>query len=145
LRVDDMFAADEVIVSRVPRTDFLANQGVPVRLNGTLSMGIARRCVRLLHTAGATAAASALGAECDVVRARLDAGLVDLAALNTARADAAQLAVRAGAALVVAGGGPSLRVDAQAQRLAREALFVLVAASRAEVKRLLLDDLSTPT
>ena len=52
--------------------------------------------------------------------------------------------MRAGAALVVAGGGPSLRVDHQAQRLAREALFVLVAASRAEVKRLLLDDLSTP-
>lgn len=145
LRVDDLFAADDVIVSRVPRADFLANQGVAVRLNGTLSMGIARRCVRLLDAAGATAAASALGAECDVVRARLDAGLVDLTALNAARADAAQLAVRAGAALVVAGGGPSLRVDAQAQRLAREALFVLVAASRAEVKRLLLDDLSSPT
>ena len=52
-------------------SDFLANQGVAVRLNGTLSIGITRRCVRLLDDAGATVAAARLGAECDVARARL--------------------------------------------------------------------------
>ncbi|MFT3853407.1 MAG: acyl-CoA dehydrogenase family protein [Ilumatobacteraceae bacterium] len=144
LHVRDLFVTDDTIVGRTPRAQFLANQGVAVRLNGTLSIGIVRRCARLLHEAGAGMAAARIDAECDEVRAALDAGLVDPVALNSARAAAAQLAVRAGAALVTAGGGPSLRTDHQAQRLAREALFVLVAASRAEVKRLLLDDLSAP-
>lgn len=138
LLVDGLLLPDEAIVARVPRADFLANQGVAVRFNGTLSLGLVRRCVRLLLEAGASEAAGRFAAELDTVRARMDAGLVDLAVLNQARADGAQLAVRASAALVAAGGGPSLRRDRHAQRLAREAVFVLVAASRAEVKRALL-------
>lgn len=61
----------------------------------------------------------------------------------SARADGAQLALRA--ALVTSGGGPSLIDTDHAQRLAREAVFTLVAASRAELKRELLDRFSTPT
>ena len=65
--------------------------------------------------------------------------------MNAARVvDAAQLAVRAGAALVVAGGGPSLRVDHQAQRLAREALFASSRRAAPRSSGLLLDDLSAP-
>ena len=122
----------------------MANQVFAVRLNGALPIGVVRRCIRLLDEAGATEAAARFGAECADVRGRLDAGLADPPALNRARAAAAQLAVRASAAVVTAGGGPALVRDHHGQRLAREAVFTLVAASRAEVKRALLDGLSAP-
>jgi hypothetical protein len=86
--------------------------------------------------------ASRLRAECDTVRGRLDAGLADPAAMVSARADGAQLAMRAASALVAAGGGPSLLGTHHAQRLAREAIFTLVAASRPELKRELLERFS---
>jgi hypothetical protein len=60
-----------------------------------------------------------------------------------ARAEAAELAVRAASALVAAGGGPSLDRSHEAQRLAREAIFTLVAASRPELKAALVERLST--
>ena len=113
----------------MPRADFMANQ-IRTRLNGTLPLGLVRRCTRLLDHAGHTDVASRLRAECDTVRGRLDAGLADPAAMVSARADGAQLATRAASALVAAGGGPSLLGTHHAQRLAREAIFTLVAASR---------------
>jgi Acyl-CoA dehydrogenase, C-terminal domain len=51
-----------------------------------------------------------------------------------ARAAAADLAVRAAAALVVAAGSRSVLTDSPAQRLAREALFLLVLGSRPAIK-----------
>lgn len=138
IRFDDLVVPDDRVVSRVPRPTFLANQIFGARINGTLPLGLVTRCSRLLEDAGRSEAAARLAAERDVVRARLDAGLADITVMVSARADGAQLALRAAAALVTAGGGPSL-VDAdQAQRLAREAVFTLVAASRAELKRELL-------
>ena len=59
-----------------------------------------------------------------------------------ARADGSQLALHAAAALVTAGGGDSLVCTHHAQRLAREAMFTLVAASRAELNRELVDRFS---
>ena len=75
---------------------------------------------------------------------RLIAGiaLADLAALLAARADGAQLAVDAAAALVAADGGRALIVGSDADRLSREATFTLVAASRPELKGLLLQRFS---
>jgi alkylation response protein AidB-like acyl-CoA dehydrogenase len=139
LRLDDFFLPDDRVVSRVPRADFLANQILGARFNGTVPLGVVRRCVRLLDSAGRGEAAARLQAECDAVRGRLDAGLADLPLMVAARADAAQLAVRAASTLVAAGGGDSLVSSNHAQLLAREAIFTLVAASRAELKRELLD------
>jgi len=142
IRLDDYFLPHGRVVTRVARADFLANQILGARLNGTLPLGIVRRCVRLLDDAGHTEVAARLTAECDAVRARLDAGLADPAALLSARAEGSRLAVHAAAALVTAGGGPSLVRANHAQRLAREAIFTLVAASRPELKRELLDRFS---
>lgn len=139
IRFDDLEVPDERIVSRVPRSEFLANQIFGARLNGTLPLGLVGRCSRLLDEAGRSEEADAIEAERTAVRGRLDAGLADITAMVSARADAAQLAVSSAAALVTAGGGPSLTLDAHAQRLAREAVFTLVAASRSELKRELLD------
>lgn len=76
------------------------------------------------------------------MRRRLDAGLADHGALLRARAEASELALRAAGALVAASGGPGILRGHTAERMAREALFTLVAASRAEVKAELLERLA---
>ena len=55
-----------------------------------------------------------------------------------ARAAASELAVRAAAALAVRDGSRSAGVDQHVQRLAREALFLLVFGSRPGIKSALL-------
>lgn len=142
LEVDGLFIPDDRIVSRVSRAEFMANQNFGSRLNATLPIGLVRRCVRLLADAGQSAAAAALRGDADAIRIRLDAGLGDAAALLQARADGCALATRAACALVAAVGGPALLRTAHAQLLARSALFTLVAASRPELKRSLINHMS---
>lgn len=142
LEVDGLFIPDDRVVSRVPRPDFMANQNFGSRLNATLPIGLAGRCVRLLDEAGESAAATALRKEADAIRERLDAGLGDATTLLRARADGCELATRAAGALVAARGGPSLLRSDPAQLLARSALFTAVAASRPELKRSLIDQMS---
>jgi alkylation response protein AidB-like acyl-CoA dehydrogenase len=142
LEVDGLLIPDDRIVSRVSRADFMANQNFGSRLNATLPIGLVGRCARLLDEAGENAAATALRGEADAVRQRLDAGLGDASTLLRARADGCELATRAAGALVAARGGPSLLRSDPAQLLARSALFTLVAASRPELKRSLIDHMS---
>lgn len=140
--VDGLVIPDECVVSRVTRADFMANQNFGSRLNGTLPIGVARRCADLLEAAGQDGAAAGVRADVAAVRARLDAGLADSAALLDARAAGAQLAVRAAAAAVASGGGPALLRDSMAALQSRNATFTLVAASRPELKRALVGELS---
>lgn len=142
LEVEGLVIPDDRIVSRVSRTAFMANQNFGSRLNATLPIGLVNRCARLLDAAGETAAAVTLCGEADAIRERLDAGLGDATTLLRARADGCELAARASAALVAARGGPSLLRSDPAQLLARSALFTLVAASRPELKRSLIGQLS---
>ena len=103
-----------------------------LRINGSLALGVARRCGRLLGP-------GPLDDELDACRARLDAALgADSEAMADARAAASELAVRAAAALAVADGSKSIMTGQHAQRLAREALFLLVFGSRPAIKRALL-------
>ncbi len=142
LDVDGLVIADERIVSRVSRAEFMATQNVGSRLNATLPIGVAGRCVRVLDEAGESDAAAALRATADDVSARLDAGLADAATLLQARADGCELAVRAASAVVAVCGGPALLRSAYPQLLARWAAFTLVAASRPDLKRALVGRLS---
>lgn len=142
LEVDGLFIPDDRIVSRVPRADFMANQNFGSRLNATMPLGLTGRCARLLDEAGETAAAAALRSEANAIRERLDAGLGDASTLLRARADGCELATRAAGAVVAAHGGPSLLCSDPAQLLARSALFTLVAASRPELKRSLINHMS---
>jgi alkylation response protein AidB-like acyl-CoA dehydrogenase len=142
LEVDGLFIPDDHVVSRVSRADFMANQNFGSRLNATLPLGLVGRCARLLEDSGESAAAGALRGAADAVRARLDAGLCDASTLLRARADGCELATRAAAVLVAARGGSSLLRSDSAQLLARSALFTLVAASRPELKRSLVDQIS---
>jgi alkylation response protein AidB-like acyl-CoA dehydrogenase len=142
LEVDGLVIPDDRIVSRITRADFTAAQNFGSRLNGTLPIGLVRRCAALLEVAGRTSEAQALRADADGIRGRLDAGLGDSARLLEARADGAELAVRAAAALVVSDGGSALLTSSPAQLLARYATFTLVAASRPELKRSLVQRFS---
>ena len=103
-----------------------------MRVNGSLALGLASRCARLLGP-------GPLDDEVDACRSRLDAAVAaDAAAMAQARAAASELAVRATAALAVQDGSRSVAVDQHAQRLAREALFLLVFGSRPGIKSALL-------
>jgi alkylation response protein AidB-like acyl-CoA dehydrogenase len=80
---------------------------------------------------------SGLDAELDGCRAALDAATPE--ALPAARAAASELAMRAATTLAVASGARSVLRDHHAQRLVREAMFLLVFGSRPPIKAALLD------
>lgn len=142
LRLDALFVPDDRVVGRITRPEFLAGQTVGARINASLPLGLVVRCVALLEDAGRPEIAKRFGTECDAVRGRLDAALGAPETMPAVRAEANELALRAAAALVTAGGGPSLLRTQHAQRLVREATFTLVAASRPQLKDELLDRLA---
>lgn len=142
LDVDGLVVTDDRVVSRVSRADFMANQNFGSRLNGTLPLGVVGRCVMLLDAAGRGEEADALRADADAVRGRMDAGLGDAVRLLEARAEGAELAVRAASTLVANDGGAAILRSSPAQLLGRYAMFTLVAASRPELKRSLVQRFS---
>src|SRR5882672_10635827 len=101
-----------------------------MRVNGSLALGLVRRCARLLGP-------GPLDDELAACRELLD-DAITADAMAEARAAASELAVRAAAALAVRDGSRSVTVDQHAQRLAREALFLLVFGSRPGIKSALL-------
>jgi alkylation response protein AidB-like acyl-CoA dehydrogenase len=106
-----------------------------IRINGSLALGLAARCGRLIGP-------GPLDDELAACRARLDDALgADGTAMAQARAAASELAVRAAAALAVWEGSKSIMTDQHPQRLAREALFLLVFGSRPAIKNALLRQL----
>jgi alkylation response protein AidB-like acyl-CoA dehydrogenase len=128
LRIDGLFVPSERVTSVAPYTPPPAFDGGG-RPNGSLALGVTRRCLQLLGP-------SALDAELDARRQQLD-GATD-ETLADARAAAAELAARAAAALIVGHGSRSIYLDDHAQRLYREAAFLLVFGSRTAIKASLL-------
>jgi len=109
--------------------------GARLRLNGSLALGVARRCCALMGP-------GPLDAVLDARRAELDsAGDEGMAA---ARAAASAFAVQAASALVAHTGSRSVALDDHAQRLAREAMFLLVFGSRPGIRSELLARLTAP-
>lgn len=133
------FLPDDRVYLRVPHADFLAGNAFISRLNGCAPLGLAARAARLLDELGKPEAAAGIRAEIDAVRIRLDAGLADPPSLPAARAAGAELAFRAAGTLVAATGSTSVLAGRHPQRLVREATFLLVAASRPEIKAGLLE------
>lgn len=100
-----------------------------LRIHSAFPIGVVRRCISMLGP-------SSLEDELRKVRAELDR--LDPETIQAARATAGELALRAASALMVATGSRSLLLEENAQRLAREALFVLVYALRPDSKLSLL-------
>ncbi len=125
----------ERFVDQAPFDPAVGVQPAALRLNGSLALGVASRCARLFGP-------SPLHEEVSACRDRLDAALgADPGPMAPARAAASELALRAATALAVQDGANSITVDQHPQRLAREALFLLVFGSRPAIKNALLDQL----
>jgi alkylation response protein AidB-like acyl-CoA dehydrogenase len=103
--------------------------GGDLRVNGSLALGVAGRCCRLLDD-------DLLWRELDDRRAALDAS--PPGAMAAARAEASAFASRVATRLVVSAGSRGVVRGHPAERLAREALFLLVFASRPAIKAELL-------
>jgi alkylation response protein AidB-like acyl-CoA dehydrogenase len=129
---DHPVSADRVTGTR-SYAGWQADDDAGLRINGSLALGVGRRCGWLLPAGPVRAQ---LEAELDETRDDLDTA--DPAALPAARAAAAELSWRAAGLLVVNHGSRSVLADSAAQRLAREALFLLVFGSRAAIKTDLL-------
>jgi len=135
LRFEAHLVPFEQTLSRVPYVPSSAHDGGG-RLNGSLALGVSRRCCQLLGP-------SELDAQLDARRRQLD--LATPETLAPARADAVELALRASAALVVASGSQSITELQHPQRLAREAPFLSVFGSRPAVPPAFLARLCQPT
>jgi hypothetical protein len=117
------------MTSRFPWSEWPARDASGLRTNGSMALGVAARCLRLLGP-------SALDDELLQVRAELDAG--DATTFPAGRAAACELAVRAAAMLLVSGGSGAVEVGTHAERLHREAAMLLVFGSRPSIRTQLL-------
>jgi alkylation response protein AidB-like acyl-CoA dehydrogenase len=143
LRFTAHFVPADLVTGVMPLAAWQARDAAGLRANGSLALGLTGRCTRLMAELRADASATPLELELAAARARLDTA--DSTSMPAARATAAELAFRAAGALVVAAGSRSIMVDQQPQRLAREALFLLVFGSRPAVKEQLVTKLTVPT
>ena len=123
------FVPDQQVLGRQPFAEFGPQDAAGLRLNGSLALGVLGRCRALLGPSG-------LDGQAEACRADLDEATPQR--LPTARAAAAELAMRAATALLVHVGSQGILRDQHAQRLVREAMFLLVFGSRPPIKAELL-------
>jgi alkylation response protein AidB-like acyl-CoA dehydrogenase len=129
----DYLLPDDRVTREVRRCEFTAGGWFTSRVNGSLCLGVASRCVRMLAEYGRRDLADMFGFQLTRARNRLDVALEQPAGMPSARAEAAELAYRAAGATMAAVGGDSLLASHHAQLLVRNAAFAMVASSRAEV------------
>ncbi|MDP9329031.1 MAG: acyl-CoA/acyl-ACP dehydrogenase [Actinomycetota bacterium] len=103
-----------------------------MRIHASFALGVLARCRELLGP-------TPLDTEVSRLREELDR--LDPETIQDARGAVGELALRASAALLVSTGSRSLLLSEHAQRLAREALFVLVYALRPGSRAAALDRL----
>ncbi|CAL9351979.1 acyl-CoA dehydrogenase family protein [Streptomyces sp. enrichment culture] len=150
LTLDGLWVPKESVVLRTPREEF-ARVDVPRSTNTSPAVfGVARAALDLLAAApDGPGAAGALRARLDEVRERAYA-LADhpvpgehVAERLALRTRAYDLLRAATTAAVVSGGGRATSLDHPAQRLAREAMFLLVQGQTAPVREAHLEALAT--
>ena len=113
---DHLVGADRVLAVE-PYEQWRARDVKSLRQNGYFPVGVAGRAARLLESPTLAEEAEALAT---ALEERPDAEM------PTVRAEASLLAVRATTTLVVERGGRAVGFDDHAQRLARDAMFLLV-------------------
>jgi alkylation response protein AidB-like acyl-CoA dehydrogenase len=127
-----LFVPDSSSVRRQPY-DPERQQSDGLRLNGSLALGVGRRCCALIGP-------SSLDDELGCCRVELDTA--DTGAMPAARARASEFAMRAAHVLAVRRGSASALAGDAAERLVREAVFLGVFGSRPAIKEALLNRLS---
>jgi len=129
LTFDAVPVPEDRLIDAVPREAWAAADAASLAGNGALALGVAAR-------AAASMGSEALVAE--VAGARADLLAASVEALPAARAACNALAVRAAAALAVHDGGRSVIRGSRADRLLREAHFLLGFGSRPAIRADLL-------
>ena len=128
LRFGRHFVPAGRVASTLPLAEWQLRDAAGLRVNGSLALGLAARCCQLIGP-------GPLDDQLAACRAGLDTADPDT--MPAARAVACELAMRAAAALVVRQGATAILAGQDAQRLAREALFLLVFGSRPAIKQAL--------
>jgi alkylation response protein AidB-like acyl-CoA dehydrogenase len=148
LSFDGQFVAADRVTGIISYRAWQAADVMRLRPNGSLALGVAARCCRLIgpspldgELAARRAALDSAAAAADSAAHPARAGL-DADAMPAARADAAEFAGRAAAALVAAAGSRGILAGEHPQRLARESLFLLVFGSRPAIKERLVSRLT---
>ncbi|MET0692317.1 MAG: acyl-CoA dehydrogenase family protein [Propionibacteriaceae bacterium] len=121
------------LVTTTPLTDWLAANASGSALNGYLALGVAQRCARLLETDAY---------DSELANAREALATADASSTPAARAAVSLLAHRLATTLVVRTGSAAAISGSDAERLYREAGFLLVFGSRPLIRDELLDRLS---
>ncbi|WP_030325741.1 acyl-CoA dehydrogenase family protein [Streptomyces sp. NRRL B-3229] len=148
LALDGLWLPDDSVVLHSPQKKFaLVDQ--PRNTNASPAVfGVAYAALRVLEDAGEPETAKALRGRLDEVRAQAYAlaghpvpheRIAERLALKTRSYDLMRAATTAA---VVAGGGRATALDAMAQRLFREGMFLLVQGQTAEVRRAHLEALA---
>ena len=130
---DRHFVPDTRVTSIQPYDQWRAEYPKGLRTNGSLGLGIATRTASLLGP-------SVFDAALHEVRHQLDHATVDQ--LPVARGRLGALTVKMTAALVATMGGRSILADQHGQRLAREAVFLLIQGQTPEIRDAQLADLA---
>ena len=125
LRFGGLFVPADRVTSVAPHREWLDRDQARLRPNGSLALGVAARCCSMIGP-------SPLDGDLAASRDALDTAPPP--AMPAARAGASEFAMRAAAALVAVQGSRAILAGQHAQRLAREALFLLVFASRPAIK-----------
>ncbi|HET9092377.1 MAG TPA: acyl-CoA dehydrogenase family protein [Acidimicrobiales bacterium] len=116
-----------------PLSEWRERDAAGLRTNGFLGLGVARRCAALLGS-------EEIGRELDDLRsALLGASEREVAAV---RARVTRFTLEAAAALVASLGGRSMVRDSHAQRLGREAMFLLVQGQTAAIRAAQMEELA---
>ena len=132
LAFEELFVPATRFICKRPYDPVAALSGPALRVNGSLALGVAARCSAMLGP-------SSLDADLAECRCRLDEA--EPTAIGAARAAASTLALHASAALIVSAGSGAIVARHHAERLAREALFLLVFGSRPAIRTALLERL----
>lgn len=125
LHFDGHVVGDDDVVEVIDYQDWLSFYRTGLRTNGALMLGVAGRALKLLGP-------SPLDAELDAARTALHAAEVD--EMPDRRAQVGYVGIRATSALVSSVGGRAITLAHHAQRLAREALFLLVQGQTADIR-----------
>lgn len=136
LHFEDHVVADDRVTVVQTLQEWMARDAAGLRNNGSLSIGVAARCLTILGDA-----ADGFADELRLRRANLDAA-TDGAEMAKARAEASAFALRTSAAVLAQAGGRGIVRDHQSQRLAREALFLLVQGQTSAIKSAQLEALT---
>ncbi len=135
LRFDDVVVDATRMTSVESESAWQVPNNRPLRTHTAMALGVASRAATLMES-------THFVDECDALRTALRTA--DDTTIATVRGDASFLALRATAALMVESGARSLTLDHHAQRLAREALFLLVFGGRPAVRERLAERLAKP-